>query len=194
MSPVFGTQLCWHLGLFSIFLLGGIFFQSEMMIVTLLTMPDCKTAKSTVHAVMSEECLHRYFKMNRIVCVHGGWKSLKKSHFKKIPKFTFYPNSPFFAFFSKFIFFSKWDFLWFFQTLWCYVDVVFSPAPVVDCWFFYAFCTFSLFHCSLHSSVFSVFPDVLLYLFLSLFCQNFLKSVKKFNIFGFLDFSPIFYT
>ena len=102
MSPVFGTQLCWHLGLFSIFLLGGIFFQSEMMIVTLLTMPDCKTAKSTVHAVMSEECLHRYFKMNRIVCVHGGWKSLKKSHFKKIPKFTFYPNSPFFAFFRFF--------------------------------------------------------------------------------------------
>ena len=84
-------------GIFRIFLLGGIFFQSEMMIVTLLTMPDCKTAKSTVHAVMSEECLHRYFKMNRIVCVHGGWKSLKKSHFKKIPKFTFYPNSPFFA-------------------------------------------------------------------------------------------------
>ena len=56
-------------GIFRIFLLGGIFFQSEMMIVTLLTMPDCKTAKSTVHAVMSEECLHRYFKMNRIVCV-----------------------------------------------------------------------------------------------------------------------------
>ena len=129
MSPVFGTQLCWHLGLFSIFLLGGIFFQSEMMIVTLLTMPDCKTAKSTVHAVMSEECLHRYFKMNRIVCVHGGWKSLKKSHFKKIPKFTFYPNSPFFAeirfFFKIHFFFQNETFCDFFQTLWCYVDVVF---------------------------------------------------------------------
>ena len=188
MSPVFGTQLCWHLGLFSIFLLGGIFFQSEMMIVTLLTMPDCKTAKSTVHAVMSEECLHRYFKMNRIVCVHGGWKSLKKSHFKKIPKFTFYPNSPFFAFFSK------WDFLWFFQTLWCYVDVVFFSCSCRRLLIFLCFLHISLFHCSLHSSVFSVFPDVLLYLFLSLFCQNFLKSVKKFNILGFLDFSPIFYT
>ena len=72
VSPVFKeAQLCWHLGFRIIFLLGGIFFQSEMMIVTLLTMPDCKTAKSTVHAVMSEDCLHRYFKikMNRIVCV-----------------------------------------------------------------------------------------------------------------------------
>ena len=102
-------------------------------------------------------------------CMCSRWlKITEKVSFQKNTKIHILSKFTFFRFFSKFFFFSKWDFLWFFQTLWCYVDVVFSPAPVVDCWFFYAFCTFSLFHCSLHhSSVFSVFPDVLLYLFLS---------------------------